>query len=195
MASTREVFPTPRLRPETTISTGPDYLAPACHRSDFSHRPDANADISCLYWHSSMLSKTTISALRALIYLARQGDRSCMSPRRIAEALDESPTYLAKSLRHLVKKGILRAEKGVHCGVRLGKQPTDVTLLSIVEACQGAIVSEFWQPSRQSPSYCGFRRATLDLHDAITGVLSRWTLARFLEASPDDPDVRRGQPS
>ncbi len=142
-----------------------------------------------------MLSKTTISALRALIYLARHGDRGCLSPRRIAEALDESPTYLAKSLRHLVKKGILRAEKGVHGGVRLGRLPPDVTLLSIVEACQGAIVGEFWQSSRPSGSYGGFGHAVVELHAAITGVLSRWTLAQFLEAPSDDPDVSHGQPS
>lgn len=138
-----------------------------------------------------MLSKTTISALRALIYLARRPEQACLSPRRIAEALDESPTYLAKSLRHLVKTGILRAEKGVHGGVRLGRQPEEVTLMAIVEACQGAIVGDFCQVSPPPSSYCGFHRAAIELHDAITGVLCQWTLAQFLEAPPGS-DVEPG---
>ena len=131
-----------------------------------------------------MLSKTTVSALRALIYLARRDDQACVSPRRIAEALDESPSYLAKSLRHLVKTGILRAEKGVHGGVRLGRQPANVTLLAIVEACQGAIVADFCEASRPSCFCCGFHHAALDLHNAITGALSRWTLDQFTAIPP-----------
>jgi Rrf2 family protein len=127
-----------------------------------------------------MLSKTTVSALRALIYLARREGTACVSPRRIAEALDESPTYLAKSLRYLVKTGILRAEKGVHGGVRLGRQPAKVTLLAIVEACQGTIVGDFCQASWPACSCCGFHHAALDLHNAITGALSRWTLDQFI---------------
>jgi Rrf2 family protein len=149
-----------------------------------------------------MLTKTTISALRALIYLARREDQACLSPRRIAEALDESPTYLAKSLRHLVKTGILRAEKGVHGGVRLGRQAANVTLLSIVEACQGAIAPDFCQASWRSGTCCGFHDAALDLHDAITGALSRWTLDRLIaipsgvgEVQKANCLMRQGRPS
>jgi Rrf2 family nitric oxide-sensitive transcriptional repressor len=149
-----------------------------------------------------MLSKTTVSALRALIYLARRQDQACLSPRRIGEALGESPTYLAKSLRHLVKTGILRAEKGVHGGVRLGRQPASVTLLAIVEACQGEIAGDSCQASWPSCSCCGFHLAALDLHNAITGVLSRWTLDQFIAIpaggeAVQAPDclMRPGQPS
>jgi Rrf2 family nitric oxide-sensitive transcriptional repressor len=137
-----------------------------------------------------MLSKTTVSALRALIYLAGREDQACLSPRRIAEALNESPTYLAKSLRHLVKTGILRAEKGVHGGVRLGRQPATVTLLAIVEACQGAIAGDFCQASWASCSSCGFHNAALDLHNAITGALSRWTLDQFIAVPAGGGEVQ-----
>jgi len=129
-----------------------------------------------------MLSKTSISALRVLTYLAQQEEGACLSPRRIASVLGESPTYLAKVSRHLVKAGILRAEKGVRGGVRMGQSPGEITLLSVVEACQGAIVGDFCQSSRPAASFCGFHRAALELHGAVTGVLSKWTLAHLIES-------------
>lgn len=128
-----------------------------------------------------MLSKTTISALRALVYLARQEEGTCLSPRRIAELLDESPSYLAKALRHLVKANVLRAEKGVRGGVRLAQRAEEITLLAVVEACQGAIVGDYCEFSPLPPSlFCGFHQAALELHNAIKGVLSGWTLSQLL---------------
>jgi Rrf2 family protein len=124
-----------------------------------------------------MLGKTSISAIRALLVLTEQDPAFCLSPRRIAEELNESPTYLAKVVRHMVKVGILEAEKGVKGGVRLLQRPEDVTLLAIVEACQGTIAGDYCKSSRPRSSFCNFHRAALELHEAITGVLGRWTLA------------------
>lgn len=128
-----------------------------------------------------MLGKTSISALRSLLLLAQQDRDDCWSPRRLAERLDESPTYLAKVVRHMVKVGILEAEKGVKGGVRLRQRPDEITLLAVVEACQGAIVADFCMSDRPSSTYCGFHRAALELHEAITGVLQRWTVADLLQ--------------
>ena len=128
-----------------------------------------------------MLGKTSISAIRTLLLLAQQDPKSCWSPRRLAETLGESPTYLAKVVRHMVKTGILEAEKGVKGGVRLRKQPHEISLLAVVEACQGTIVGDFCRSKRPAWSYCSFHPAALELHSAITGVLERWTIANLLE--------------
>lgn len=128
-----------------------------------------------------MIAKTSHSALRTLILLNQQDRSVCWSPRRLAEMLGESPTYLAKVVRHLVRGGILEAEKGVKGGVRLVKSPTQVTLLDIVEACQGTIVGDYCRSSRPEPTVCAFHRAATELHQAITTVLGRWTLAQLLE--------------
>lgn len=128
-----------------------------------------------------MIGKTSISALRTLLLLAQQDSPSCWSPRRLAETLGESPTYLAKVTRHLVKRGILEAVKGVKGGVRLSRDPAAVTLLDIVEACQGTIVGDYCNSTRPESNFCSFHRAAQELHVAITGVLGRWTLAELLE--------------
>jgi Rrf2 family protein len=127
-----------------------------------------------------VLGKTTITAIRSLLFLHQQEPGVCLSPRRIAEALGESPTYLAKVLRHLVKAGVLRAEKGAKGGVRLAVPPDEVSLLQIVQACQGTIVGNYCRAEVPGQRTCGFHQATVELHDAITGVLSRWTLADLL---------------
>lgn len=128
-----------------------------------------------------MIGKTSLSALRTLLLLAQQESPSCWSPRRLAETLGESPTYLAKVTRHMVKRGILEAAKGVKGGVRLTRDPASVTLLDIVEACQGTIVGDYCNSTRPESTFCNFHRAAQELHDAITGVLGRWTLAELLE--------------
>lgn len=128
-----------------------------------------------------MLGKTSIAAIRSLIFLAGQDSTLCWSPRRLAEILDESPTYLAKVARHLVKHRILDAEKGAKGGVRLGRRPDEITLLAVVEACHGPIVGDYCRSARPSRSHCNFHRAAVELHEAITGVLGRWTIADLLE--------------
>jgi len=128
-----------------------------------------------------MLGKTSVSAIRTLLLLAQQDSSQCWSPRRLAEILGESPTYLAKVVRHLAKRGILEAERGVKGGVRLTLDPAQVSLLAVVEACQGEIVGNFCKSSRPEPGVCNFHRAALELHEAITGVLGRWTVADLLQ--------------
>lgn len=128
-----------------------------------------------------MLGKTSVSAIRTLLLLAQQGEGACLPPRKLAECLGESPTYLAKVTRHMVKHGILEAAKGAKGGVRLMRRPEQVTLLAIVEACQGTIVGNYCLSSRPSLHQCSFHQAAMELHHAITGVLERWTLADLLE--------------
>lgn len=128
-----------------------------------------------------MLTKTSISAIRALCYIGQHGENDTLPPRAIAEHLGESPTYLVKVTRHLVKAGILRAHRGAGGGVTLGRAPQQIPLLDVVEACQGQILPDFCQWTADLSKTCAFHQAGAELHAAITGVLRRWTLARLLE--------------
>ncbi len=127
-----------------------------------------------------MFTKTSVSAIRALTYLGLNSTGQPISPRHMAEQLGESPTYLAKVARHLVKVGILRAHRGVAGGVTLNRSPDEISLLAIVEACQGAILGDFCQDAEDFDNTCAFHQAGAELHEAIVGILSRWTLAQLL---------------
>ena len=124
-----------------------------------------------------MLSKTALLATRALVILAKQSPGQVMSPRRIASYLNESPAYLAKVLRLLVRAGILRAERGVAGGVFLSRSSHEITLLQIVEACQGIIHGDYCQQLHDSDVVCAFHQASVELEQAVVGVLGRWRLA------------------
>lgn len=110
-----------------------------------------------------------------------------LSPRRLAQSLGESPTYLAKVCRLMVKAGILRAERGVRGGVFLDRAPEEISLLSVVEACQGTMVGSFCRGAFDLKDACAYHRATVELHNAIVRVLSRWTLAHLLKKPCPSP--------
>lgn len=124
-----------------------------------------------------MLSKTALLATRALVILAKESSGQVMSPRKIAAYLNESSAYLAKVLRLLVRAGILRAERGVAGGVFLSRPSQEITLLQIVEACQGIIHGDYCQPLDNSDAACAFHQASVELERAVVGVLNSWTLA------------------
>lgn len=124
-----------------------------------------------------MLTKTALLATRALVVLAREPRGQLMSPRTIASHLNESPAYMAKVLRLLVRAGILRAERGVAGGVFLSRPSREVTLLQIVEACQGVIHGDYCQQLDDSDPVCAFHQASVELERAVVDVLRRWTLA------------------
>lgn len=130
-----------------------------------------------------MITKTSLLATRALVLLAETEQGAVASPRSIAARLGESPAYMAKVLRSLVKAGILHAEHGRNGGVLLNRRPSDVTLLTIVEACQGAIVGSYCQGITDLRMACAFHRATVELQHSIIKILSRWNLEQ-LAASP-----------
>ena len=104
-----------------------------------------------------------------------------ISPKKIAAELGESPSYLSKVSGLMVKAGILRAEKGVKGGVQLAKPPAQITLLEVVEACQGAVSGGHCRTDCDASLTCSFHQAALELEAATVGVLSRWTLAKLLK--------------
>lgn len=123
-----------------------------------------------------MLNQTTESAIKVLIYLSLENGNTPVSPKLIADELMESPSYMAKITGLLVKAGILRAYRGMSGGVTLFRDPKEVTLLEIVEACQGKILGNYCQDTDDVTYVCAFHQAMVQIHEATTAVMKRWTL-------------------
>jgi Rrf2 family protein len=125
-----------------------------------------------------MLTHTSELAIKALMYLAGATREGPTSPRAIAADVGCSPTYLVKTLRLLARAGILRSRKGARGGVSLAREPEHITLLHIIEACQGLLVANYCQAlAPESAGLCAFHLAMQEVHDTTKATLSRWTLA------------------
>ena len=78
-----------------------------------------------------MLSQTVEHALRATLYIARQGSRSVRIP-EIAAAVHAPPRYLAKILGQLARAGFLRSMRGPAGGFRMAPRRERAPLAAIV---------------------------------------------------------------
>ncbi len=84
-----------------------------------------------------MLSAACKDAIRAMVYIVNyQGDKF-VSIQEIAKDLNLSFYFLSKILQKLVKAGFLESHRGPKGGVKLAKNPSEITLLDIVETIDG----------------------------------------------------------
>lgn len=128
---------------------------------------------------SFVITKTSLLATRALVVLVHDKPGTVSSPREIALRLGESQAYMAKVLRLLVKAGILRAEHGSKGGVLLNRRANEITLLAIVEACQGTIAGSHCLEIGDLRIACAFHRASAELQETMVKVLSHWNLVQL----------------
>ncbi len=128
-----------------------------------------------------MITATTELAIRWLVYLAVTGDEHPTSPRRGAGALRCSPSYLAKTSNLLVKAGILRSIRGIRGGVVFARRPEEVSLLEVVEACQGLLTASYCGESTHNTEVCSYHSAMKELHEATTRALAKWTIKDLLK--------------
>ena len=127
-----------------------------------------------------MLTKTSITALRMLVYIAKGQNGNPVAPAEAAAALGASATYLSKTNTDLAKAGILMAHRGTKGGVTLARTPDQITLLDVVEACQGRILGDYCTPHDKLSQVCAFHHAMHELQAQIIATLSKWTLADMM---------------
>lgn len=129
---------------------------------------------------SAMLTRTTEMAIQALLVIARDGHGEPVTPKQLADRLECSQPYLAKTLGQLVKAGVLNSVRGAKGGVLLGRNPHKITLLDIVEACQGLVPGSFCAPDNGVAQPCAYHQAMAEVHGHTVATLSRWTLSDLM---------------
>lgn len=128
-----------------------------------------------------MLTKTTRSAVRLLTRLARADGSESQSPRRVAERIGESPSYLTKVAQRLAEARVVRARRGRRGGIVLQQDPRQLTLLTIADACQGPLLAENCPQWHSPQATCAIHQACFELHQTVRSVLHGWTLVRLAE--------------
>ena len=137
-----------------------------------------------------MITKTSDLGIQATLYLAMRAEQTPVPPRVIAEVCQSSATYTAKVIQHLVRAGLMRSTKGSKGGVTLAVAPRDITLLQIIEACQGKILAEYCGDYNDASRVCGLHKAMMQLNSAITKVLTQWTVQGLVDNPMPHDSVR-----
>jgi len=82
------------------------------------------------------ISRKTIYAIKALTYISAYKDKRLCTITEVAEHENVPREYLAKILKDLSFKGILRSFKGVKGGYRLAKPRSEISFQDILNALQ-----------------------------------------------------------
>ncbi|MEZ6131897.1 MAG: Rrf2 family transcriptional regulator [Planctomycetaceae bacterium] len=82
-----------------------------------------------------MISQTVEYALRAIVTIAQHEGQPCTA-KKISEITQVPLPYLSKLMQGLVRGGIVNSQRGLHGGFVLIKQPTDLTILDVVNVVE-----------------------------------------------------------
>ena len=85
------------------------------------------------------LTRRSEYGIIAMKYIASMDDGEACSARFIAERFNLPQEILAKIMQKLVKKGLIRSQKGKHGGYRLTHRPDQITLGDIIMAVEESL--------------------------------------------------------
>ncbi|GAB3130644.1 RrF2 family transcriptional regulator [Microbispora hainanensis] len=141
------------------------------------------------------LPASTEWVLHCAATLAQLEPGATASAAQLADYFDVPAPYLAKQLQALVKAGVLAAMTGPRGGFRLARAASDITLLQIVEAVDGASspyeCREIRQqgrgalPPEDCQSVCIIAEKMAEAHRAWRTSLAAVTLADILDGLPE----------
>jgi Rrf2 family iron-sulfur cluster assembly transcriptional regulator len=88
------------------------------------------------------ISRSTGYALLAAGYIAQHQKQGIILSQAIAKKYNIPLEYLLKIMQQLVKANLLRSKRGPRGGFSLGKPVNKITLLQVIEAVDGPMVSQ-----------------------------------------------------
>jgi Rrf2 family nitric oxide-sensitive transcriptional repressor len=138
-----------------------------------------------------MFSKSVEYALRAVAHLAYEDPRPRTTDQIATATRVDSVTYLSKVLQELVRKGVVKSQRGVGGGMTLAKPPAGVTILEVVNAVEPI------QRIRSCPlglkshgvRLCPLHRRMDDALASVEAVFAGTTLAEILAEPTDSPPL------
>lgn len=140
-------------------------------------------------------------ALHSTILLAVLPPAGTLPGRALAEFHGVSETYLIKHMQALTRAGICESVPGPTGGFRLAREPSEITLLDVVQAIEGTEPAfrcdEIRQrgPTALDPCtytvMCGIHTAMLAAEEAWKAALQAQTIAELLPINIATMDQRR----
>lgn len=136
------------------------------------------------------LSKRSEYALRALIDLgiAQELGRPILQVSELAAKEKLPIKFLEQILTQLRAKGYVETRRGKHGGYLLAKPATRIKLGAVIRLLDGPLApipcvsqSDYRKCTCPDEAHCGLRMVMLDVRNAISRILDRFTLAQIVE--------------
>jgi Rrf2 family protein len=138
------------------------------------------------------LSRRGEYALRALISLgiAAEVGRKLVQVSELASNEQLPAKFLEQIMHDLKAAGLVTSVRGKYGGYRLAQPARTVSIGSVVRLLDGPLApigcvsqSAYEKCSCPDESHCGLRMIMLDVRNAISGILDRYTLADIVEVT------------
>lgn len=129
-----------------------------------------------------MITKNSDYAIRAIIYLAQQGDRFVPS-REIAKKEKIPLIYLRRILQDLIKSKIAISKEGATGGVKLLVDPSDVSVAQVINVIQGKIQMldcMFRKQICKNRKHCALRKRVMDIEGKVQDEFSKLSIQDLL---------------
>ncbi|MCK5826323.1 MAG: Rrf2 family transcriptional regulator [Desulfuromusa sp.] len=127
-----------------------------------------------------VITRATEYAVRAIIFLAQQPKDGIVLKKDICRTQEVTPAFLTKIFQPLIKAGIVNSQRGVGGGFLLAKDPSEVTMLDILEAEEGKLKLNHCLVDAdfcQRDAYCSAHEVWHDAQREMAEVLKRYSIA------------------
>jgi Rrf2 family protein len=136
-------------------------------------------------------------AIRCVLFMAMNRERSIIGRKEIAEAMDIPAQFLGKVAQNLARAGIIAIRQGAHGGYELVVPPEELSLLRVVEAIDGEIFLNdcLHRPDTcdRSP-LCSVHRVWETARNQLRATLDGISLAGLVERETHAPGKRSERP-
>ena len=122
-------------------------------------------------------------AIRFLIYLGKYPDRN-ISCYEISKMMTIPRAFLLKIAKILENAGIIEIKRGKKGGYRLKKEPSQVSLLDIIESIKGKIILHSCIENSQictRSNFCPVHKFWKELNETFRDLLRKKTLEEFIK--------------
>lgn len=130
------------------------------------------------------LNLTTDYAIRIILYLAMEDEVT--NSGSIAQAMCISQKYIVNTIHKLKTAGLIVAYPGVNGGYKLGKRPSEISMLEIIVAMEGTTKLNRCMEndgfcSRSAAATCPIRRFYVNIQKAVEDQLSKTSIEHMIQ--------------
>lgn len=127
-----------------------------------------------------VITRATEYAVRTVIFLAQQPRNEIVLKKDICRTQEVTPAFLTKILQPLIKAGIVSSQRGVGGGFLLSRDPSEITLLDILQAEEGQLKLNHCLIDSETchrDGYCSAHEVWHEAQHEMARVLERYNIS------------------